>query len=337
MDSPSMRQSHRRSRHVSEHDRSRHANLSDPNRHLLQSRRSQSSTRSSPARVSQSSPSAHSPPLRHNLRKSLSGEKHPTHVTASPLSYQRGHPLAPIPGSPYATDNSPPATPSARKSGPSTPLNGRLTPQTDGSPKRKSVLLTPAELAPSNLSSAPPRNRKSTALVPYKPPQPQSLSAALEIIALQTPPSSEEKSHKREKSMENGQARSSTTTSSPSQHSQSSHSSSIKGKQRSRPRILTGTSDLQYTSTPPESPTSPFKSKGKWKSTIPPSPRRPMGSIPIIGRKVSEPMPVSLRGKEISSPVLAPAGEFCPFVFQSTALRIGALTSLLSLLRLRWL
>ena len=114
---PNGKPAYRRSRsYNSEHGQSP---ASNPNR------RSQSSTRSTPATSSrqahsnQSTPTP-SPGKRQHLRRSSSGERYSSHFNGresqSPLAYQRGHPLAPIPGSPYATDTSPPPSPSGRKS-----------------------------------------------------------------------------------------------------------------------------------------------------------------------------------------------------------------------------
>lgn len=379
--SPSVRQARRRSRHISEYD---HQQLHRP---ALPSRRSHSSTRSSPARVhAQSLTSTPSPSARYrDLRQSTSSSaQHPLNynpVTASPLSYQRGHPLAPIPGSPYATDSSPPATPSGRKSSPSTSLKAKGNASGnkgdgeaevgEGSPrKRKSTLATSttefggggsASSSPGGKNSA---NRKSVAMVPYRPPQPQSLTAALEIIALQTSPSGspEDKEKNTRKGKEKGwergkekgekegegRARSSTNTSQNSshsqpsqsqhsqhsQHSQASSSSSWRLKQKLRPRIITSTFEMQNpavasaqtsTPTPPDSPTSPLRGRGKarWKvggganGSVPPSPTTRRTMLGGGGNKSAmegRGQGILLRGKEISSPMLAKGGECCPCV-----------------------
>ena len=133
------------------------------------------------------------------LRRSISSDRFAA-AQVSPLSYERGHPLAPIPGSPYATDASPPPSPSAkRRPSLASSLSRPLEIDTKGkapatsrleSPKRKSTtVLSDDNLARSRSS----KSTKATAhLVSYHhhSPQPQSLNAALEKMALQSSQSS---------------------------------------------------------------------------------------------------------------------------------------------------
>ncbi|KAF7791128.1 hypothetical protein EIP86_002139 [Pleurotus ostreatoroseus] len=150
------------------------------------------------------------------IRRTASGEKYhhnhsPAGSSISPLAYERGHPLAPIPGSPYNTDNSPPGSPSKKSiarlstsskhskerdrekergggAGPSAGLGLQMngTAMRD-SPRRKSSAPLPSSNHDDGLarsrSSKSTKSAKSASFVPYRSPQPQSLNAALEKLA----------------------------------------------------------------------------------------------------------------------------------------------------------
>ncbi|CAL1708316.1 unnamed protein product [Somion occarium] len=260
-------------------------------------RRSQSSTRSSPGRASQLSPSNSSPPstMRKQMRKSSSSEKSGQHNLsgstsshASPLAYQRGHPLSPIPGSPYATDTSPPPSPSTEQK---KRLNGG-TPRPPSSEKDKdsehSRAGTPKRNGNTRSSSDSPilprsRSSKSATFVPYRSPQPQSLVAALEMIAASS--SQEDGDYKR-----------------------SEYPPRSLGKLRisTDPFLATGRMRDEQHSTP-VTPTG-TKGKGKTKGGVPPSPGRltpsSLNGSGRIERSASDPpLPVSFNGKEISAPI----------------------------------
>ncbi|GJE99020.1 RhoGAP-domain-containing protein [Phanerochaete sordida] len=173
-------------------------------------RRSHSAARPHTAQSPNSSPSpspGSSKAARQSLRRSLSSDRFGTNsASVSPLSYERGHPLAPIPGSPYATDASPPPSPSTKRkqsltssrrdrdTGKAPTASAGGTPPRDTppreSPKRKS--------AASDASVARTRSSKSThsaKLVSYHAPVPQSLSAALEKIGMSASQSSSTSAH----------------------------------------------------------------------------------------------------------------------------------------------
>ncbi|TCD60483.1 hypothetical protein EIP91_010015 [Steccherinum ochraceum] len=265
----------------------------------LQSRRSQSSTRSTPpsssrqhAHSNQSTPTP-SPAKKPHLRKSTSGERHNAHhlngrESQSPLAYQRGHPLAPIPGSPYATDTSPP--PSPRKSN----VSGRSRAGSQASKKEKEREKEKGEASPKGKSVEGgetngfgatnglnrTRSSKSThSSYAYRAPAPQSLTAALEMIAL--------------------------SNSQPSP-------GGISPGGMDRSPVSPG---RRSESTSPTSLASPIEFREPPKISIDPSyggrysrdaPRTPssMKKPPVPMRNVSEPSPVVLRGKEISAPTL---------------------------------
>ncbi|KAJ6558505.1 hypothetical protein DFH09DRAFT_1163029 [Mycena vulgaris] len=89
----------------------------------------------------------------------------------------RFQPLPTIPGSPDNTDV--PSSPSSRKSTTSTPANGHTRPKEKGSPSGKPRLNADASYP----DSSPRRARsKSSSYVSHRPPQPQSLNAAVEML-----------------------------------------------------------------------------------------------------------------------------------------------------------
>ncbi|KAI0633635.1 hypothetical protein C8Q77DRAFT_1058132 [Trametes polyzona] len=270
----------------------------------LQPRASQSSTRSSPGRTQHqhTSPSNTSSPRSGSSskraqpsRKSVSSSDHQHDSSGSqagPLAYERGHPLDPIPGSPYNTDASPSPAPSVggRKSLSGTPVNGQRaeSPKKDSIPQRKST---------TDDSTLGRSRSKSSSYMQYRSPQPQSLNAALEMIALSSSQSSS--SHDKPDGSDSG-------------HNARSGTPSL---QESPPRVRINTdpkllgvaarSDQAHTSTPPDTP-SRFKFKSKDKGSVPSTPMKPSTLSPQPRRSVSGPVGVQLRGKFISSPVLDP-------------------------------
>lgn len=141
---------------------------------------------------------------------------------------------------------------------------------------------------------------KSSSYLSYKSPQPQSLTAALEMIALSSSQSSASTEKHRATSSDNGHGERSFTD---------------------QPRLRVSTDPVMNGSaTAPASPMLP-KGKKKDKASMLPSPRRPMPSLPhVSGRSVSGPTPVSLHGKVISSPIYD-AGNAASYA--SSALRLS--------------
>ncbi|OSD01265.1 hypothetical protein PYCCODRAFT_1445770 [Trametes coccinea BRFM310] len=274
----------------------------------LQPRRSQSSTRSSPGRT-QHTPSSpvgsHTSPPRTGSskrtqpsRKTTAASDYQHHSSSShggPLSYERGHPLDPIPGSPYNTDASPSPTPSigGRKSTSGTPVNGQSSEspkkETDGSPLRKST---------TDASTLGRSRSKSSSYMQYRSPQPQSLNAALEMIALSSSQSSSN-SHDRSGGSANGHGARSGTP--------SLQESPPRVRINTDPKLLgsSARSEHSLTSTPPITPLR-FTFRGKDKGSVPPSPMNLTTASPQPRRSVSGPAEVQLKGKYISSPVLDP-------------------------------
>ncbi|KAI1785369.1 hypothetical protein LXA43DRAFT_976250 [Ganoderma leucocontextum] len=274
----------------------------------LQSRRSQSSTRNSPGRTQGTNgtpltASNHSPPRTgssgrrsaQSPRKSTSSADQLHHSQGShggPLAYERGHPLAPIPGSPYNTDAAPTPAPSVngRPSLSGTPVNGKPASKKDSPRSQKSK---------TDEGTYGRSRSKSSSYMEYRSPQPQSLTAALEMIAL----SSSQSSSKSSSSVPSALERRGISESGHGYGSGSrSGSRSVKGtplpkvpvRINTDPRLLSGASLSDGMSTPaPETPLRfKFMSLGKDKS-VPP-------------RSVSGPVPVQIRGKGISNPVLNP-------------------------------
>ncbi|OBZ66582.1 Rho GTPase-activating protein 39 [Grifola frondosa] len=243
-----------------------------------QSRRSQSSVRSSPGKSPTSSP-ASSSKRPASSRKSTSSGEHLHHSSGSqggPLAYERGHSLAPIPGSPYATDVS-----SMERNSVST--NGR---RAEEGKERDSPRKSTAE--------DPTFGRvrsKSSSYMSYRAPQPQSLTAALEMIALSSSQSSAGSDKRKEGASESVPAQ------------------PLSAQEYQRVRISTDPgmlrpSDLQLNTslTPPNSPLR-MKGKSKDKTSVPPSPYRTTSAAPKSSGSDVEPAPVFVNGKVISSPV----------------------------------
>ena len=255
-------------------------------------RRSQSTTRGSPGQAN-SSPSSSSPrsgstgKRGQSGRKSTSSTEHLHHSSGSqggPLAYERGHPLAPIPGSPYNTDASPSPAPSVhdRPSASGTPVNG----QRKDATKKDS----PHQKSKTDDSTLGRSRSKSSSYMEYRSPQPQSLSAALEMIALS---GSQSSSNHDKSSSEHGHGY---RTGTPLQDSPP------KVRINTDPKMLSGASlgDSLHT---PDTPLR-FKLRVGKDRSVPPSPSRPVPAAPQPRRSVSGPM--HFRGKEISSPVLNP-------------------------------
>lgn len=334
-----------------------------PNGDFHPRRRSQSSTRSTPTKSSSASPNL-SPALankkqgQNGVYRSPSGHGHEASSSSysGPLSYQRGHPLDPIPGSPYATDASAPGTPTSasRKSLSVIPANANTNGRPSTSrehiskdkerereefPRRKSTqddIIGATGLARS-------RSTKSSTFISYRAPQPQSLTAALEMIALsnsnsqssQSSGKSSEKEKEKDKVMDKDKDREkvkeklkppphalergpgklpmSTTTEQRQQQLR---------QQQPRVQISTGPnqsqSELSFVeSTPPPSPLWLTAHRKEavvgGKNSVPSSPHRP--SIALLSshgvaprRSVSNPSTpvVQVRGKLISGPVYNP-------------------------------
>ncbi|KAJ7128940.1 hypothetical protein C8R43DRAFT_1026437 [Mycena crocata] len=167
--------------------------------------------------------------------------------------------LPTIPGSPDNTDV--PSSSSSRKSSGLTTPNGHTRPKNKGSPNGKPRLNGDAAYP----DSSPRARSKSSSYVSHRPPQPQSLNAAVEMLTS----SQSESGH------------------GSSKHHPTSTSSSV------RPR----SSKLVIPSSTPSTPT-------RDKSKPPPSPRRPIPATPTgmwNSRSVSVP---SVAHKGISAPIL---------------------------------
>ncbi|KAH9920684.1 uncharacterized protein B0H18DRAFT_1095853 [Fomitopsis serialis] len=257
-----------------------------------QQRRSQSATRSSPSTSTGSpiNPGAHkkTPP-----RRSATGGDHVRSGTTSsggPLAYPRGHPLAPIPGSPYMSDAS--AAPS-RKSMSAQSINDRYAKSQDAARREEQREGEDgAQHGSKHDSSTVGRSRsKTSSYLSYRAPQPQSLSAALEMIALSDSQSttSSVSTDKLRTASENG-------------HGERSAPASLLDPRKLR--ISTEHGDGLHTA--PASP-NPMWSRGKkmGKMGAPPSPRRPIPALPHFGgaRSVSSPTPAIIKGNVISTPI----------------------------------
>ena len=188
---------YRRSRSYHEdHDPKRASTSSSLTPQQSPRRRAQSTSKPNATSSSSQSNSNSSKPR--TLKRSSSSEKYNgSNQHGSPLAYERGHPLAPIPGSPYATDTSPPPSPTAERS------RSRASQSSSRHSKQK-IPPMPSNPAISKGKDSPQkttsdgiersRSSKSTKshleFVPYRAPQPQSLNAALEKIAQSGSPSS---------------------------------------------------------------------------------------------------------------------------------------------------
>ncbi|KAJ7718003.1 hypothetical protein DFH07DRAFT_337391 [Mycena maculata] len=109
---------------------------------------------------------------RPDVRRSSSTDQHNANLRLAPLVSN----LPTIPGSPDATDV--PSSPSSRKSTPSLPVNGDDRSTDKGSPNGKPKLNGDASYP----DSSPRARSKSSSYVSHRPPQPQSLNAAVEML-----------------------------------------------------------------------------------------------------------------------------------------------------------
>ncbi|PCH43832.1 hypothetical protein WOLCODRAFT_138616 [Wolfiporia cocos MD-104 SS10] len=247
-----------------------------------QRRRSHSSAVNSPSKTSSGNASPNSRKQTMH-RPATSGEhkQSASNSSAGPLAYPCGHPLAPIPGSPYVSDRSSnPPTPT-RKSMSATSMHELFVKagETDGGKDVTKAKHTGRE-SRSSMSRS-----KSSGYLSYRAPQPQSLSAALEMIALSDSQSSSSASDKR--------------ASSETRHS--ARTPSIEHEDSRKLRI--NTSAVVNTAT--TAPATPQQNRGKKDKTSPVQSRRPTAMLSVLGsgKFTSEPSPVLVSGKMISSPV----------------------------------
>ncbi|KAH9940532.1 uncharacterized protein BXZ73DRAFT_42852 [Epithele typhae] len=271
-----------------------------------QARRSQSSTRGTPTRTHQTPPSPTSPSNRNGTqgkrpsRKSTSSADHMQQGSQGPISFDGGHPLTPIPGSPYHSDASVSRSVRDRRhhgSAPTTPQQKDMPKPKKDSPPRKSSTDEPTLH----------RSRsKSSSYMEYRSAQPQSLSAALEMIAATPSNGSPQDSRPSHSASDMGHS----TSRSDAGHVRRSVSSPQppdsppKMKINTDPRLLSGVS-LGDSLLTPESPLR-FKFKLSMDRSVPPTPTRPTPAAPQPRRSISN--PVGIRGKEIGNPVLNPGG-----------------------------
>ncbi|KAI0789043.1 hypothetical protein BC629DRAFT_475578 [Irpex lacteus] len=194
---------YRRSRSYHEElDSKRASTSSSLNPQQSPRRRTQSTARGNTT-SSQPSPTSSKPKT---VKRSSSSEKYNIHNQhASPLAYERGHPLAPIPGSPYATDASPPPSPTGERSKSRTSQSSSRHEKQKTSPKPASTPKSrdsPPKTSRQASSEKLERSRSSKSInlefVPYRAPQPQSLNAALEKLAQSSPSSSMSSQEKKE-------------------------------------------------------------------------------------------------------------------------------------------
>lgn len=267
-----------------------------------QKRRSQSATRSSPSHTTSPTGSPAASPAsskKASPRRPATSSDHVRSGTTSsggPLAYPRGHPLAPIPGSPYVSDASSVAP--SRKSMSTQSINDRYA-RTQSTAKKEHQREEDegARFANKHDSSSLGRSRsKSSSYMSYRAPQPQSLSAALEMIALSDSQStaSTVSTDKVRTVSENG-------------HGERSATPSLLDPRKLR--ISTEHTDGLHTA-----PASPMWPRGKKKDKMgPPSPRRPIPALPHFGggRSVSSPAPATINGKVISTPIFNPGNCSC--------------------------
>ncbi|KAH9830765.1 uncharacterized protein C8Q71DRAFT_716454 [Rhodofomes roseus] len=262
-----------------------------------QDRRSQSASRRSPSKTSPTAspavspgPSKKTPP-----RRPATSSDHVRSGTTSsggPLAYPRGHPLAPIPGSPYVSDASS-AVPS-RKSMSAQSITDRYAKAQDAARNEQKREEEEAHQSQHDGSTLGRSRSKSSSYLSYRAPQPQSLSAALEMIALSD-------SRSTTSSLSADKIR----TVSENGHGERSATPSLLDPRKLR--ISTDHGDGLHTA--PASPNPMWqRGKKKEKAGVPPSPRRPMPALPHAGgaRSVSTPTPATIDGKVISTPIFNP-------------------------------
>lgn len=266
-----------------------------------QKRRSRSATRSSPSHTTQPTASPAASPgssKKTSPRRPATSDhmRSGTQSSGGPLAYPRGHPLAPIPGSPYVSDASSVAP--SRKSMSTQSINDRYArAQAAAKMEQHREEDEGAKLASKYDSSTLGRSRsKSSSYLSYRAPQPQSLSAALEMIALSDSQSTAStiSTDKVRTVSENG-------------HGGRSATPSLLDPRKLR--ISTDKTDGLHTA-----PASPMWPRGKKKDKVgPPSPRRPIPALPHFGggRSVSTPAPATINGKVISTPIFNPGKSSC--------------------------
>lgn len=230
-------------------------------------------------------------------------------MSASPLAYERGHPLAPIPGSPYATDASPPGSPSSKRSASRASHNSKHDKEKERNISSSSNVTPTKEPIKRKSTSkedgvARSRSAKSTKsnleYMPYRAPQPQSLTAALEMIAKTSSPVSAisrgEKEKDKQKDGGSNKRLAGTSDDHPPQLSASLGRTS--GQAFVRPRVSIEPNStvgrLGGTATVPSSPT---RDTNKENKSQPKSPTSPPASGKAEGRLI---------GRDISAPVFDP-------------------------------
>ena len=144
-------------------------------------RRSLSSTRSSPGKISAAGANLAKKPSP-TVKRSYTTDQYGQPNT--PRAWPNGHHLPPIPGSPYATETS---TPASRKSFSTPPAslaaNGSPRPSSRHKEKEKGKEKRTASTDIED--NSPSRSRaKSSSYVPRRSPVPQSLNAAVEMLSL---------------------------------------------------------------------------------------------------------------------------------------------------------
>ncbi|KZT04600.1 uncharacterized protein LAESUDRAFT_657523 [Laetiporus sulphureus 93-53] len=246
----------------------------------MEKRRSPTSPRASPAKNPQSR--SVSGQKQQTSQRSTSTSEHllaDPNANGSPLSYPRGHPLAPIPGSPYTSDASSEHPSSARTSMSTASLSERYSKGKEKAHPPESTA-NAGEAAYSRPHSKPPQ------FLSYRSPEPQSLTAALELIALSDPKpcvSSQNQRH----SSEGGCAG-------------DFPNNSLENPTRLRVNV---SPSMNRSVTAPASPVT-TKCNKKDIASIPPSFQKPIPRSPALNeRSISIPDPVSLNGKVISSPI----------------------------------
>ncbi|KZT64366.1 hypothetical protein DAEQUDRAFT_38899 [Daedalea quercina L-15889] len=261
-----------------------------------QRRRSHSATRSSPSKTSASPAASPAPNKKSSPHRPAASSDHVRSGTSSggPLAYPRGHPLAPIPGSPYMSDAS--ATAPSRKSMSAKSMNDRYAKTQDAArEEQQQEEEDGTKHRPKHDSSTLGRSRsKSSSYLSYRSPQPQSLSAALEMIALSD-------SHSTASTASTDKMR----TASENGHGERSATPSLLDPRKLRISTDNGHGNGLHTA-----PASPIWAIGKKKekAAVPPSPRRPIPALPHFagGRSISTPTPATINGKVISTPIFDP-------------------------------
>lgn len=262
-------------------------------------RRSHSSTRQSPTASPSPSPGA-SKLSRQSLRRSISSDRFGPHSTSvSPLSYERGHPLAPIPGSPYATDATPPPSPSAKRrqsQASSIKQDKGKAPASGDSPQRESPKRKSAAPEDGLSRSRSNKSTRSNKFVSYHSPTPQSLNAALEKIGLSTSQSSSASAQSRSDPPVGPQL----TALGERVPRQSVSLGRASGAGHARPRV--STDPFKHPGGTATMPNSPAKLREPNERTAPSTPVNGAPQGTFVNGNSANGMP-RLVGKEISAPV----------------------------------